>query len=138
MIAVIFEVVPAEGRRTAYLARAELLRPLLEEVDGFLSIERFESLSEPGKVLSLSFWQDEEALAAWRRTEEHRQAQEAGRAGIFADYRLRGSPTSSATTAWPPATRRPPTAAPCTAEDDSSALPAPSPAGAEGACKPCS
>ncbi len=89
MIAVIFEVVPAEGRRTAYLARAELLRPLLEEVDGFLSIERFESLSEPGKVLSLSFWRDEEAVAAWRRTEEHRQAQEAGRAGIFADYRLR-------------------------------------------------
>ncbi|RCW21511.1 heme-degrading monooxygenase HmoA [Ciceribacter lividus] len=89
MIAVIFEVAPAEGRRTAYLARAQILRPLLEEVDGFISIERFESLSEPGKLLSLSFWRDEEAVAAWRRTEEHRQAQEAGRAGTFANYRLR-------------------------------------------------
>ncbi|MBO3759179.1 antibiotic biosynthesis monooxygenase [Ciceribacter sp. L1K23] len=89
MIAVIFEVVPADGMRTSYLARAQMLRPLLQDVDGFLSIERFESLSEPGKILSLSFWRDEAAVTAWRRTEEHRQAQESGRSGIFADYRLR-------------------------------------------------
>lgn len=89
MLAVIFEVWPAEGRRQEYLDIAAELRPLLEEIDGFISIERFESLSEPGKVLSLSFWRDEEALAEWRRREEHRAAQARGRAGIFRDYRLR-------------------------------------------------
>ena len=89
MIAVIFEVVPAPGRRDAYLGKAADLRPLLDGVDGFLSIERFESLTVPGKVLSLSFWRDEEAVKAWRNGPEHRQAQAMGRAGVFADYRLR-------------------------------------------------
>ncbi len=89
MIAVIFEVWPAEGQRREYLDIAADLRPLLAEIDGFISIERFESLSEPGKLLSLSFWRDEEAVAAWRRLEPHRAAQTAGRAHIFANYRLR-------------------------------------------------
>lgn len=89
MIAVIFEVWPAEGRRQDYLDIAASLRPLLDGIDGFVSIERFESLSEPGKVLSLSFWRDEEAVAAWRNLEAHRTAQAAGRAEIFRDYRLR-------------------------------------------------
>ena len=89
MIAVIFEVWPAEGRRQDYLDIAAGLRPLLAEIDGFLSIERFESLSEPGKLLSLSFWRDEEAVKAWRNLEAHRTAQAAGRGGIFRDYRLR-------------------------------------------------
>lgn len=89
MIAVIFEVVPAPGRRDAYLGKAADLRPLLDGIDGFLSIERFESLSVPGKVLSLSFWRDEEAVKAWRNGAEHRQAQAMGRDGVFADYRLR-------------------------------------------------
>lgn len=89
MMAVIFEVLPAPGRKDAYLAAAVALRPLLEQVDGFISIERFESLSEPGKLLSLSFWRDEEAVARWRQVEAHRGTQQAGRAGIFADYRLR-------------------------------------------------
>lgn len=89
MIAVIFEVIPAGERREAYLQHAADLRPLLDGIDGFVSIERFESLSQPGKMLSLSFWRDEEAVAAWRGTEEHREAQRAGRGGIFADYRLR-------------------------------------------------
>lgn len=89
MIAVIFEVWPAEGRRQDYLNLAAGLRPLLQTIDGFLSIERFESLSEPGKLLSLSFWRDEAAVAAWRNLEAHRTAQAAGRAGIFRDYRLR-------------------------------------------------
>jgi len=89
MIAVIFEVWPAEGRRDEYLDIAAELRPLLDGIDGFISIERFESLSQPGKVLSLSFWRDEEAVAKWRRLDAHRQAQIAGRAGIFADYHLR-------------------------------------------------
>lgn len=89
MIAVIFEVWPAEGRRQDYLDIAAGLRPLLAEIDGFLSIERFESLSEPGKLLSLSFWRDEEAVKAWRNLEAHRTAQAAGRDGIFRDYRLR-------------------------------------------------
>ena len=89
MIAVIFEVWPAENGRAPYLAIAAELRPLLDDIDGFLSIERFESLSEPGKVLSLSFWRDEEAVADWRRLEAHRAAQAAGRSELFADYRLR-------------------------------------------------
>ena len=89
MIAVIFEVVPAPGRRESYLGKAADLRPLLDGIDGFLSIERFESLAIPGKVLSLSFWRDEDAVRAWRNRSEHREAQAMGRAGIFADYRLR-------------------------------------------------
>jgi len=89
VIAVIFEVQPAEGRRDAYLAIAANLRPLLDGIDGFISIERFQSLADPNRILSLSFWRDEEAVKAWRNTEEHRQAQQAGRGGIFAGYRLR-------------------------------------------------
>ncbi|MFC5437795.1 antibiotic biosynthesis monooxygenase family protein [Rhodanobacter umsongensis] len=89
MIAVIFELVPADGRSQDYLDIAAGLRPLLDGIDGFLSIERFQSLSTPGKILSLSFWRDEEAVAGWRRTEAHRLAQGQGRAGIFSDYRLR-------------------------------------------------
>ena len=89
MIAVIFEVIPREGRRQDYLGMAADLRPLLDGIDGFLSIERFESLAEPGKILSLSFWRDEAAVAAWRNLEPHRGAQAAGRHEIFRDYRLR-------------------------------------------------
>ncbi|ESY87872.1 MULTISPECIES: antibiotic biosynthesis monooxygenase family protein [Mesorhizobium] len=89
MIAVIFEVQPAEGKRDAYLGIAANLRPLLDRIDGFISVERFQSLADPNRVLSLSFWRDEEAVKAWRNTEEHRQAQQAGRGGIFAGYRLR-------------------------------------------------
>jgi heme-degrading monooxygenase HmoA len=87
MIAVIFEVWPDD--RAAYLDIAVALRPLLDGVDGFLSIERFESLSERDKLLSLSFWRDEDAVAAWRNGSEHRAAQAAGRNGILRDYRLR-------------------------------------------------
>ncbi len=89
MIAVIFEVEPAEGQRDTYLGIAANLRPLLDGIDGFVSIERFESLSTPGKVLSLSFWRDEAAVARWRGVEAHRAAQGAGRAEVFAGYRLR-------------------------------------------------
>lgn len=89
MIAVIFEVWPADGHRQTYLDIAASLRPLLDEIDGFISIERFESLTEPGKILSLSFWRDEQAVAAWRQREQHRVAQAKGRAQVFRDYRLR-------------------------------------------------
>lgn len=89
MIAVIFEVTPAAGQQPRYLALAAELRPLLQQIDGFISIERFASLSEPEKLLSLSFWRDETALAQWRQLEAHRMAQAAGRDGVFADYRLR-------------------------------------------------
>ncbi|SDX58133.1 Heme-degrading monooxygenase HmoA [Albimonas donghaensis] len=89
MIAVIFEVIPREDRREAYLDVAAGLRPLLEAQDGFVSVERFESLTHPGKLLSLSFWRDEEAVAAWRAVEKHRGAQDMGRRAMFADYRLR-------------------------------------------------
>lgn len=89
MIAVIFEVWPAEGERQHYLDIAAGLRPLLDGIDGFLSIERFELLSEPGKILSLSFWRDEDAIAQWRTLEAHRAAQAKGRDHVFRDYRLR-------------------------------------------------
>jgi heme-degrading monooxygenase HmoA len=89
MMAVIFEVTPAPGQRSAYLDAAAALKPLLAQIDGFVSIERFESLSAPGKLLSLSFWRDEEAVARWRQQEAHRSTQAAGRDHVFADYRLR-------------------------------------------------
>ena len=89
MIAVIFEVFPAPGRKQEYLDIAAELRPELEKQDGFISIERFASLTNEGKVLSLSFWRDEEAVQHWRRCEGHRRAQARGRNGVFADYRLR-------------------------------------------------
>jgi heme-degrading monooxygenase HmoA len=89
MYAVIFEVQPNEGHGPDYLDIAARLRPLLELVDGFISVERFESLTEPGKILSLSFWRDEQAVEAWRRNETHRVAQAAGRAAVFKHYRLR-------------------------------------------------
>lgn len=82
MIAVIFEVVPHPDRRADYLDTAAALKPLLERIDGFVSVERFESLTQPGKILSLSFWRDEAAVAAWRNLEHHRAAQKAGRGGV--------------------------------------------------------
>lgn len=87
MIAVIFEVEPAD--RDAYLGIAADLRPLLDDIDGFISIERFQSLADPEKLLSLSFWRDEEAIAQWRAAEQHRVAQAEGRAHVLRDYRLR-------------------------------------------------
>ncbi len=89
MIAVIFEVLPYMGERHKYLDLAGELRSELEKIDGFISIERFESLTLRGKILSLSFFRDEAAVKTWRNLEAHRAAQQAGRGGIFADYRLR-------------------------------------------------
>lgn len=89
MIAVIFEVWPKAEHKQEYLDIVASLRPLLEQVDGFISIERFQSLSQPGKLLSLSFFRDEAAIAQWRQLEAHRAAQSAGRGAIFDDYRLR-------------------------------------------------
>jgi heme-degrading monooxygenase HmoA len=89
MIAVIFEVMPAPGRKQEYLDLAAALRPELEKIDGFISIERFASLTNEGKILSLSVFRDEEAVKAWRNLEGHRIAQARGRAGIFTDYRIR-------------------------------------------------
>ena len=89
MIAVIFEVWPAEGERDEYLDLAAELRPALEQMDGFISVERFTSLTTPGKMLSLSFWRDEAAVQAWRQHETHRQTQALEREYVFRDYRLR-------------------------------------------------
>ncbi len=89
MMALIFEVTPAPGQRGAYLDAAAALKPLLAQIDAFVSVERFESLSESGKLVSLSFWRDEEAVARWRQQEAHRSTQAAGRDHVFADYRLR-------------------------------------------------
>jgi len=89
MIAVIFEVQVAEGKTSEYLDIANELKPLLSEIDGFISIERFQSLTNEGKVLSLSFWRDEEAIQQWRNLETHRFAQSKGRGGVFENYRLR-------------------------------------------------
>jgi heme-degrading monooxygenase HmoA len=89
MIAVIFEVWPAEGEKGRYLDLAAALRADLERMDGFVSVERFQSLTDPAKLLSLSFWRDEEAVRAWRNRPPHRATQAKGRGGVFADYRLR-------------------------------------------------
>ena len=89
MIAIIFEVWPKTGHKQDYLDIAASLRPMLEKIDGFISVERFESLTEPGKMLSLSFFRDETAVQAWRNVAGHRAAQARGRAKVFANYRLR-------------------------------------------------
>lgn len=89
MIAVIFEVHPTEGRKNDYLDIAAQMRPMVEQVEGFISVERFQSLTDPSKVLSLSFFQDEAAIVRWRNLAAHRNAQAKGRSGVFDDYRLR-------------------------------------------------
>ena len=89
MVAVIFEAFPAPGKWDEYLDIASRLRPALSKIEGFISIERFQSVTNPEKVLSLSFWKDEESISKWRNIEMHRAAQKEGRSSIFADYRLR-------------------------------------------------
>jgi heme-degrading monooxygenase HmoA len=89
MIAIIFEVIPREGHALEYFDEALKLKPLLESMDGFISVERFESLANSRKYLSLSFWRDEESVRAWRNTAEHRTTQSMGRTKTFSDYRLR-------------------------------------------------
>ena len=89
MIAVIFEVWPVEGDAKKYLDLAGELRPLLENIEGFISIERFESVATKEKYLSLSFWRDEEAIRTWRNMEEHRKVQAKGRNSVFTEYRIR-------------------------------------------------
>ena len=89
MIAVIFEVWPHPARREDYFDHAAALKAELERIDGFISVERFASLVEEGKILSLSFWRDEQAVERWRAQLDHRAAQRTGRGGIFRDYRLR-------------------------------------------------
>jgi len=89
VIAIIFEFTAAEGRKQEYMDLAAGLRADLDRADGFISIERFESLTTPGRFVSLSFWRDEEAVRRWRNVQLHREAQAKGRAGIFAGYRLR-------------------------------------------------
>jgi heme-degrading monooxygenase HmoA len=89
MMAVIFEVFPADGRKGDYLEHTARLKSELECVDGFISVERFQSLTNPDKLLSLSFWRDEGAVARWRSCASHRAAQSAGRTGVFREYRLR-------------------------------------------------
>jgi heme-degrading monooxygenase HmoA len=89
MIAVIFEVFPADGRKSDYLDHAARLKSELECIDGFISVERFQSLTDPDKLLSLSFWRDEDAVESWRSRAGHRAAQSAGRKGVFRNYRLR-------------------------------------------------
>jgi heme-degrading monooxygenase HmoA len=89
MIAVIFELTPAPGRKQEYLDLAAGLAAELKDRDGFISIERFESISNPGRFVSLSFWRDEEAVRKWRNVQKHREAQAKGRGGVFSAYRLR-------------------------------------------------
>jgi heme-degrading monooxygenase HmoA len=88
MIVVVFEVSPKEGRAQDYFDLAAALRPELEQVDGFISVERFESLTAPGKYVSLSFWRDADAVAAWHGTENHAVAQARGKSEIFEDFRI--------------------------------------------------
>ncbi|TMP37614.1 antibiotic biosynthesis monooxygenase family protein [Pseudoalteromonas rubra] len=89
MIAVIFEVTPHRDKRQVYLDVAADLKSWLQDIDGFISIERYQSLSDSGRLLSLSFWRDEAAVQQWRTQEEHRAAQQQGREHIFEHYRIR-------------------------------------------------
>ena len=89
MIAVIFEFTPAPGRFAEYMDLVGELKPELDKAEGFISLERFESITTPGKFVSLQFWRDEESVRRWRNVQQHRAAQKQGRAGIFASYRLR-------------------------------------------------
>ena len=89
MMTVIFEVEPHNGKAQEYLDIAARLRPELEKSDGFISVERFESIYRPGKYVSISYWRDADAVRAWRTHTEHQQAQAKGRQEIFADYRIR-------------------------------------------------
>ena len=89
MIAVIFEFTPADGRFSDYSDLAAGLNSIVKGFDGFISIERFQSITNPGKFVSLSFWRDEEAVRKWRNVQKHREAQARGRRGIFSAYRLR-------------------------------------------------
>ncbi|HCU16907.1 antibiotic biosynthesis monooxygenase [Hafnia paralvei] len=89
MIAVIFEANSHLDKQARYLEIASELRPLLERIDGFIAIERFQSLLEPGKILSLSWWRDEESVLAWKKNVFHQEAQAEGRESIFSYYRIR-------------------------------------------------
>lgn len=89
MQAVIFEVEMKPGREKDYFALASSLRPQLEAIDGFISVERFQSVSDEGKYVSLSFWRDEEAVKSWREHAGHRIAQAQGKETIIADFRIR-------------------------------------------------
>ena len=89
MIAVIFEFTPRDGRFADYKALAEGLADDVRNADGFLSIERFESISNKGKFVSLSFWRDDESVRKWRNLQKHREAQKQGRGSVFKSYRLR-------------------------------------------------
>lgn len=89
MIAVIFEFTPAPGRFPDYMELVGQLKPELDKAEGFISLERFESITSPGKFVSLQFWRDEASVRKWRNVQKHREAQKKGRRGIFASYRLR-------------------------------------------------
>lgn len=88
MFVVVFEVQPKPGREQDYLELAASLKPALEEIEGFISVERFRSMAEPAKLVSISFWRDEAAVKRWREHNRHHLAQLSGRAQIFADYRI--------------------------------------------------
>ena len=89
MITVIFEFTPVQGRFPEYLELVETLKEDLAKAEGFISLERFESITSKGKYVSLQYWKDEESLRAWRNLQKHREAQKKGRAGIFKSYRIR-------------------------------------------------
>ncbi len=89
MIAVVFEVEMREGRRQDYFDLAAKLRPELDKIDGFISVERFQSLANERKYVSLSFWRDPQAVEAWKAHAEHRVAQQLGKDEIFSKFRIR-------------------------------------------------
>lgn len=88
MFVVVFEVQPKDGREQDYLDLAASLRPEVERIDGFISVERFQGLAQPKRLVSISFWRDEEAVKRWREHNRHHLAQLSGRGEIFADYRI--------------------------------------------------
>lgn len=89
MIAVIFDAETTKDTTSEYLDIKAQRRPLLAVIHGFINIKRFQSLTNPDKVLARSCWRDKAAIAAWRTLPQHRAAQGAGSDHVFADNRLR-------------------------------------------------
>jgi len=88
MIAVLFEAMAVSEKRDRYFQLAEQLKPLLSDIDGFISIERFQSTTNPEKFISLSWWKDEEAIKHWKKNVHHKLAQDEGKSTIFSFYKI--------------------------------------------------
>ena len=87
-VVVLFEVTPTAEGKVRYLELAAQLKLLLSDAKGFIHSERFSSLNEEGKLLSLNVWENEESVKKWRNELHHRMSQSEGRERLFENYRI--------------------------------------------------